>query len=81
MKMHKELNGYLNTSRIRSKDRFRKLAISHLILSSSLKKDSLKELPHKIDHYGAGIMVKFSAKMSDLLCAKTTRDIKKGRRA
>jgi len=45
-----------------------------------LKKDSIKALPRKIDHYGPGIMVKFSAKMSDLLCAKTTRDIKKGRR-
>jgi len=45
-----------------------------------LKKGSLKELPRKIDNYGMGIMVKFSAKMSDLLCAKTTRDIKKGRR-
>ena len=45
-----------------------------------LKRGSIKELPRKIDHYGAGVMVKFSAKMSDLLCAKTTRDIKKGRR-
>lgn len=45
-----------------------------------LKKGSLRELSHKIDHYGKGIMVKFSAKMSDLLCAKTTQDIKKGRR-
>ena len=45
-----------------------------------LKKGSLRELPRKIDNYGMGIMVKFSAKMSDLLCAKTTKDIKKGRR-
>ncbi len=43
-----------------------------------LKKGLLRELQRKIDHYGAGVMVKFSAKMSDLLCAKTTRDIKKG---
>lgn len=46
-----------------------------------LKPGSLKKLHHKIDHYGSGPMVKFSAKMSDLLCAKTTRDIKKGKRA
>jgi hypothetical protein len=45
-----------------------------------LKKGSIRELPRKIDHYGAGVMVKFSAKMSDLLCAKTTKDIKKGRK-
>lgn len=45
-----------------------------------LKKGSLRDLPRKIDNYGPGIMVKFSAKMSDLLCAKTTRDIKKGRK-
>lgn len=45
-----------------------------------LKKGSLRELPRKIDHYGAGVQVKFSAKMSDLLCAKTTKDIKKGRK-
>lgn len=44
-----------------------------------LKPGSIKELEHKIEHYGPGPMVKFSAKMSDLLCAKTTRDIKKGR--
>lgn len=45
-----------------------------------LKPGSIKELTHKIDHHGAGPMVKFSAKMSNLLCAKTTRDIKKGRK-
>ncbi len=43
-----------------------------------LKKGSIRKLPTKIDHYGAGPMVKFSAKMSDLLCAKTTQNIKKG---
>ena len=45
-----------------------------------LKKGSLKALPKKIDNYGSGIMVKFSAVMSDLLCAKTTNDIRKGRK-
>jgi hypothetical protein len=45
-----------------------------------LKNGSLKALPKKIDNYGPGVMVKFSAKMSDLLCAKTTKDIKKGRK-
>ncbi|MFA5146812.1 MAG: PD-(D/E)XK nuclease family protein [Candidatus Omnitrophota bacterium] len=45
-----------------------------------LKPGSLKKLHHKIDHYGSGPMVKFSAKMGDLLCAKTTKDIKKGKK-
>jgi len=45
-----------------------------------LKKDSLKALPKKIEHYGSGVMVKFSAVMSDLLCAKSTKDIRKGRK-
>ena len=58
----------------------RKRELNELHKVYFLKKDSIRELPRKIDHHGAGVMVKFSAKMSDLLCAKTTRDIKKGRR-
>lgn len=43
------------------------------------KKGSLRELPRKIDHCGNRGRVKFRAKMSDLLCARTTREIKTDR--
>jgi len=70
-KTRDEMHKHVVTERNMNLDELHKVYI--------LKKGSIKALPRKIDNYGSGIMVKYSAKMSDLLCAKTTKDIRKGR--